>query len=38
MSFKLRGQPITQSGATFTVALRQVAAWAWAKGTAQPRA
>jgi ketosteroid isomerase-like protein len=44
MSFKLRGQPITQSGATFTVALRQaedgwrIAAWAWAKGTARPHA
>ena len=42
MSFKLRGQQITQSGATFTVALRRVddgwriAAWAWAKGTARP--
>lgn len=44
MSFKLRGQPITQSGATFTVALHKaddgwrIAAWAWAKGTAQPQA
>lgn len=44
MSFKLRGQPVTQTGATFTVALRQhddgwrIAAWAWAKGTAQPDA
>ena len=44
MQFKLRGQPITQSGATFTVALRKLdggwrlAAWAWAKGTAQPQA
>ena len=44
MKFKLRGRPITQSGATFTVALRKVndawriAAWAWAKGTAQPQA
>jgi ketosteroid isomerase-like protein len=44
MSFKLRGQQVTQSGATFTVALRKVddgwriAAWAWAKGTAQPHA
>jgi ketosteroid isomerase-like protein len=43
MSFKLRGNPIRQSGATFTVALRKVndgwriAAWAWAKGTAQPQ-
>ena len=44
MSFKLRGQPVTQSGATFTVALRKadggwrIAAWAWAKGTARPYA
>src|SRR5262249_7908914 len=42
MTFKLKGQPITQSGAFFTVALRKVdgawrlASWAWTKGTAQP--
>jgi len=41
MSFKLKGVQITQSGATFTVALRKLedgwrlASWAWAKGTAQ---
>ena len=41
MSFKLHGTPITQTGATFTVALRKfndswrLASWAWAKGTAQ---
>jgi ketosteroid isomerase-like protein len=41
MQFKLRGKQITQSGATFTLALRKVAdewhitAWAWAKGTTQ---
>lgn len=39
MSFKLSGKQITQSGATFTLALRKheggwrIAAWAWAKGT-----
>lgn len=44
MTFKVRGQQITQTGATFTVALRKVenawrlAAWAWAKGTAQAKA
>lgn len=38
MSFKLRGEPVTQSGATFTTALRKVGgdwritSWAWAKG------
>ncbi len=38
MSFKVRGQQITQSGAIFTTALRKVAedwriaAWAWSKG------
>ncbi len=38
MTFKLHSQVITQSGATFTVALRKSAegwrirAWAWAKG------
>lgn len=42
MTFKLQGKQITQTGATFTVALRRlsdgwrIAAWAWAKGTAQP--
>ena len=44
MKFKLHGQQVTQSGATFTVALRKLdgvwrlAAWAWAKGIAQPHA
>ena len=44
MTFKLQGKQITQTGATFTVALRKVddtwrlAAWAWAKGTAQVQA
>jgi hypothetical protein len=39
MAFKVRGKPVTQSGAVFTVALRKltegrrIAAWAWAKGT-----
>ena len=39
MTFKLSGKQITQSGATFTLALRKhedgwrIAAWAWAKGT-----
>ena len=39
MTFKLRGEQVTQSGAVFTVALRKlaegwrIAAWAWAKGT-----
>jgi hypothetical protein len=38
MTFKVRGRSVTQSGATFTTALRRVdgiwriAAWAWAKG------
>ncbi len=38
MTFDLNGTTVTQSGATFTVALRRsvggwrVAAWAWAKG------
>ena len=41
MTFKLRGQQVTQTGAVFTVALRKlphgwrIAAWAWAKGTAR---
>ena len=41
MTFKVHGKPITQTGAFFTVALRKtvdgwrIAAWAWAKGTAQ---
>src|SRR5215813_15112827 len=41
MTFKLHGKPVTQSGATFTVALRKlkdgwrIAAWAWTKGTAK---
>jgi len=39
MTFKVRGQQVTQTGAVFTVGLRQIAegwriaAWAWAKGT-----
>jgi len=39
MTFKVRGQQVTQTGAVFTVGLRMVnegwriAAWAWAKGT-----
>jgi ketosteroid isomerase-like protein len=39
MTFMLKGQGVTQTGATFTAALRKVAgewriaAWAWAKGT-----
>ena len=39
MTFKVQGQQIKQTGAVFTVALRQlaegwrIAAWAWAKGT-----
>lgn len=38
MTFKVHGKQVTQTGATFIVALRQVedgwriAAWAWAKG------
>jgi hypothetical protein len=38
MTFKLKGQPITQTGATITFALTQeggewrIAAWAWSKG------
>jgi ketosteroid isomerase-like protein len=38
MTFKLKGQQVTQSGATFTFALKRededwrIAAWAWAKG------
>jgi ketosteroid isomerase-like protein len=38
MSFDLRGERVTQTGALFTVALRKsngvwkIAAWAWAKG------
>ena len=41
MKFTIHGNPITQSGAVFTMALRKVsegwriAAWAWAKGTPQ---
>jgi ketosteroid isomerase-like protein len=41
MKFKVRGQPVTQTGAIFTVALRRlkegwrIAAWAWAKGRTQ---
>jgi ketosteroid isomerase-like protein len=42
MTFKLKGTPITQSGAFFTAALRKnndgwrLASWAWTKGSAQP--
>jgi ketosteroid isomerase-like protein len=38
LAFKVRGQPVTQAGASFTVALTRVdgrwliAAWAWTKG------
>jgi hypothetical protein len=38
MTFKVHGKQVTQSGATFTTALRRVegdwriASWAWAKG------
>jgi len=38
MTFDLRGKPVTQTGASFTVALAktsdewQIAAWAWTKG------
>jgi len=38
MTFRLRGQPVTQNGAQLVVALRKmqdawrIAAWAWAKG------
>jgi hypothetical protein len=41
MTFKVRGQQATHTGAIFTVALRRlaegwrIAAWAWAKGTAK---
>ena len=41
MTFKLKGQQVTQTGALFTTALRKVAgdwriaAWAWAKGQAE---
>jgi hypothetical protein len=40
MSFKLKGKQVTQSGAVFTVALRnlpagwRIASWAWDKGNA----
>lgn len=40
MTFNLRGQPIAQTGATFTFAMKRedgewrIAAWAWAKGKA----
>ena len=42
MSFTLNGQEITQTGSTFTVALKRtgddwkIAAWAWSKGRAKP--
>jgi ketosteroid isomerase-like protein len=38
MTFKVRGEQVTQSGSTFTAALqklpagRRITAWAWAKG------
>lgn len=41
MTFDLKGAHVTQTGAIYTVALRlieqnwRIAAWAWAKGTAQ---
>ena len=41
MTFKLRGQQVTQTGATYVVALRRlpegwrIAAWAWAKGASK---
>lgn len=41
MTFDLKGQQVTQTGAVWTVALRKVGtewrltAWAWAKGTQQ---
>jgi hypothetical protein len=41
MTFKVRGQQVTQTGAMFTVALRKldvgwrIEAWAWAKGTSK---
>jgi ketosteroid isomerase-like protein len=41
MSFKVKGKQVTQTGARFVVALRRladgwrIAAWAWAKGTAE---
>ena len=44
MAFDLRGKQITQTGATFVVALRRlpegwrIASWAWAKGTVQQHA
>ena len=44
LSFKVHGQLITHSGATFTAALRKLddgwrlAAWAWTKGAAPPSA
>jgi ketosteroid isomerase-like protein len=44
LSFNLRGQQVKQTGAMFTVALRQVGAewrltaWAWAKGTPERHA
>jgi len=42
MRFNFKGQPVTQSGARFTVALRReegawrIAAWAWTKGQREP--
>ena len=39
LSFKVKGRPVTQSGAAFTVALRKVdeqwliTAWSWTKGS-----
>ena len=44
MTFKVHCKQVTQTGAVFTVALRKlaeewrIAAWAWAKGIAEPHA
>lgn len=44
MRFEVRGQPVTQTGAVFTTALRRIdgawriSAWAWAKGRAGAQA
>src|SRR4051812_25597812 len=41
MTFTVRGQQVTQTGAIFTIALRKladgwrIAAWAWTKGTSK---
>ncbi|WP_166905732.1 hypothetical protein [Mycobacterium sp. DL440] len=42
MTFDLKGQKVTQTGAVFTIALREIegdwrlTAWAWAKRNQQP--